>query len=109
MATLIELACSGIAGVMFPMQPGYQWDQGTIITAVSIEAFQPLDEFRAKVAEFRRRVKETPRAPDCDEILVPGEPEWRSKAQRERDGIPLPEKTWQRIGEAAQSVGLAWD
>jgi uncharacterized oxidoreductase len=109
MATLIELACAGIAGIGFPLQPGYRWDQGTLLTAVNIEAFQPLDEFRAKVAEFRRRVKETPRAPDCDEILMPGEPEWRSKARRERDGIPLPENTWARIGEAAASVGLAWD
>jgi uncharacterized oxidoreductase len=109
MATLIELACSGIAGVMFPMQPGYQWDQGTVITAVNIAAFQPLDEFRAKVAEFRRRVKETPRAPGCEEILVPGEPEWRSKARREREGIPLPERTWASLGEAAESVGYAWE
>jgi uncharacterized oxidoreductase len=109
MGTLIELACAGIAGVGFALQPGYHWDQGTILTAVSIEAFQPLTEFRAKVAEFRRRVKETPRAPDVDEILMPGEPEWRTKARRERDGIPLPERTWARIGEAAESVGLAWD
>jgi LDH2 family malate/lactate/ureidoglycolate dehydrogenase len=109
MGTLIELACSGIAGVGFPMQPGYKWDQGTVLMAVNIEAFQPLGDFRAKVAEFRRRVKETPRAPDCDEILMPGEPEWRSKAQRERDGIPLPEKTWARIGEAAESVGFVWE
>ena len=53
MATLIELVCSGIAGVGFPLQPGYQWDQGTVIVAVDISAFQPLDKFRAKVAEFR--------------------------------------------------------
>jgi LDH2 family malate/lactate/ureidoglycolate dehydrogenase len=108
MATLIELACAGIAGVGFPLQPGYRWDQGTVIVAVNIAAFQPVDEFRAKVAEFRRRVKETPREPGCEEILIPGEPEWRSKAQRERDGIPLPEKTWERLGEAAQAVGFAW-
>jgi uncharacterized oxidoreductase len=109
MGTLIELVCAGIAGVAFPLQPNYQWDQGTVITAVDIAAFQPLSDFRAKVAEFRRRVKETPRAPGVDEILVPGEPEWRSKAQRERDGIPLPERTWASIGEAAESVGFAWE
>ncbi len=74
-----------------------------------VAAFRSLDGCRAKVAEFRRRVKETPRAPDCDEILMPGEPEWRSKAQRERDGIPLPEKTWTRISEAAKSVGADSD
>jgi len=44
-----------------------------------------------------------------DEILIPGEKEWRSKLARERDGIPLPERTWESIGEAAASVGYDWD
>ena len=38
-------------------------------------------------AEFGRALKDTPRAEGCDEILLPGEPEWRSKAERERTGI----------------------
>jgi LDH2 family malate/lactate/ureidoglycolate dehydrogenase len=109
MATLIELACAGIAGCDFPLMDNYQYDQGTIMYVVNISAFQPLKEFRAKVAEFRTKVKQTPRAPDCDEILVPGEPEWRSKVARERDGIPLAERTWESIGEAAASVGYAWE
>ena len=61
------------------------------------------------MAEFRRKVKNTPLAPGVDEILIPGEPEWRSTLARERDGIPLPERTWESIGEAAASVGYDWD
>ena len=109
MATLIELSCAGIAGCDFPLMDPYQYDQGTIMYCVNISAFQPLEAFRAKVAEFRHKVKGTPLAPGVDEILIPGEPEWRSKLARERDGIPLPERTWESIGEAAASVGYDWN
>ena len=109
MASLIELACAGIAGCDFPLMDNYQYDQGTIMYCVNVTAFQPLEDFQAKVAEFRRKIKATPRAPGVDEILIPGEPEWRSKQARERDGIPLPDRTWESIGEAAASVGYAWE
>jgi uncharacterized oxidoreductase len=61
------------------------------------------------VADFGQRLKATPRAPGCAEILLPGEPEWRCKMERERTGIPLPEKTWARIAETAASLGLQWE
>ena len=76
------------------------------MVAVNIGAFQPLDEFRTMVADFIERLKATRRAPDCEEILLPGEPEWRCRAERGRTGIPLPHKTWQRIEETAASLGL---
>jgi uncharacterized oxidoreductase len=41
------------------------------------------------------------------EVLVPGEPERRSRARRLAEGIPLPEDTWVSIAAAAEAVGLA--
>jgi len=76
--------------------------------AVKIEAFQPLDEFQRMVGDFVERVKATPHAPDCEEILLPGEPEWRCKEEREHTGIHLPDRTWRRIVETAHSLGLRW-
>jgi uncharacterized oxidoreductase len=89
--------------------PGYKWDQGTVLMAIRIEAFQSLDEFHRMVEEFVVQLKAAPRSPDCPEILLPGEPEWRCKAQREREGIPLPEATWDRVKETAKSLSLRWD
>ncbi len=40
------------------------------------------------------------------EVLVPGEPERRRRAEREVAGIELTEATWTSILEAARSVGL---
>ena len=40
------------------------------------------------------------------EVLVPGEPEVRVRAERTANGVPLPDDTWAAIVETARSVGL---
>ncbi len=40
------------------------------------------------------------------DILMPGEIEERTKAQRQREGIEIDETTWSQIAETAKSVGL---
>jgi uncharacterized oxidoreductase len=39
-------------------------------------------------------------------VLVPGEPEQLMKAEREAEGIPVDDNTWEEILAAAESVGL---
>ena len=106
LGVMIELLGGGLSGVGFPILPNYRWDQGTVLTAINIEAFQPLDSFQAMVADFTQRLKAMPRAPGHAEIFLPGELEWRTKQVRERDGIALPEITWDRIRAVGQTLGL---
>lgn len=103
LSVMIELLGGGLSGAGFPLLPGYRWDQGTVLLAIDIAAFQPVAEFKTQAAALVTALKATPRAPGFDEILLPGELEWRTKAQREREGIPLPEVTWRRIQEAANT------
>jgi uncharacterized oxidoreductase len=109
LSVLIELLAGTLSGNTPSLLPGYQRAQGAMLIAANIGAFRPPEEFRQIATEFSGLIKRTPRAADCDEILLPGEPEWRSKEEREREGIPLPEKTWERLGETAASVGLDWE
>ena len=106
LGVMIELIGGGLSGVGFPLLPAYRWDQGTVISIVNIEAFQPLADFRAMVADFTQRLKALPRAPGHDEIFVPGEHEWRTREVRAREGIPLPETTVDRLRAVAHSLGL---
>jgi uncharacterized oxidoreductase len=46
-------------------------------------------------------------APRDGEVMVPGDPERRSRTQRERDGIPVDEKTWSDLLRCAAESGLA--
>ncbi len=101
LSVMIELLGGGLSGAGFPLLPGYRWDQGTVLLAIDIAAFQPVAQFKAQAAAVVAALKATPCAPGVEEILLPGELEWRTKAQRELHGIPLPEVTWQRIQEVA--------
>ena len=106
LSVIIELIGGGLSGAGFPLQPGYRWDQGTLLAAINIETFQPLAAFRQNAAEFTQRIKAMPLAPGHSEILLPGELEWRAKQLRQRDGIPLPEITWNRIRDVGRTVGI---
>jgi len=106
LSVMIELLSGGLSGAGFPLLPGYRWDQGTVLVAIDIAAFQPLDEFKQQVAEFVKKLKTIPPAAGVTEILLPGEVEWRSRTARLRAGIPLPEVTWERIKAAGAHVGV---
>jgi LDH2 family malate/lactate/ureidoglycolate dehydrogenase len=106
LSVMIELLGGGLSGAGFPLLPGYRWNQGTVLIVIDIAAFQPVAEFKAQAAAFANQLKATPCAPGIEEILLPGEVEWRTREQRQRTGIPLPEVTWARICEAANRVGV---
>ena len=54
-----------------------------------------------------RGIKAAPLAPGANEILVPGEPEFRSMEDRLRNGIFVEDRTVEQLVEAAQKVGVA--
>lgn len=80
---------------------------GAVIIAVDAATFRPLAEFEAAATETLRRVKAIPPAPGFAEVLVPGEPERRTRAERSLTGIPIPEVTWHEIVGAARGLGVA--
>jgi ureidoglycolate dehydrogenase (NAD+) len=53
-----------------------------------------------------REIKAQPRADGFDEVLMPGERGAREAKKRSRDGISIPIKTWQQIGEVAKRFGI---
>lgn len=68
--------------------------------------FQADAVFQADVARFIEWVKSSKKVETNGKILMPGEIEDRTKAQRERDGIELDVTTWSQIQAIARSVGL---
>ena len=82
--------------------------QGVTMIAFRADLFQPVAAFEQSVDGLARRLRDTPPAPGFDEVLVPGDMERRSRAARQRDGIPIPDDVWQSLtaAAAAQSVPL---
>jgi len=80
--------------------------QNSVFIAVDISQFTDLEEYKGNIDELIEGIKALPKAQGFDEILVPGEPEYRTHEERSRNGIPLPEGTVQNLREVAERLGV---
>jgi LDH2 family malate/lactate/ureidoglycolate dehydrogenase len=75
--------------------------------AVDVSRFMPLDEFETRMRAFIDSIKSSRPAAGFDEVMVAGDPEWRTEEIRRRDGIPIGDGVWQNLTEIAKKVGVA--
>jgi uncharacterized oxidoreductase len=87
-------------------KPGARFSNGMFSLYLDPAQIDPEDFFPAEVGRYLAYVKAARAAPPAQEILFPGEPEERTKAQRLASGIPVPAETWALIQATARSVGV---
>lgn len=75
--------------------------QNGVICAIDIAAFCDPDEYRSDVDATVEAIKTLPKLDGVEEILMPGEIEDRNFAKRSKDGIPLPQGTWNNLQKFA--------
>ena len=63
--------------------------------------------FVAEAREYANYVKASRLAHGVDEVLVPGEPESRARAERLANGVPLQVDTWNSIVATARGLGVS--
>ncbi len=63
--------------------------------------------FVAEARDYANYVKASRCAAGIDEVLVPGEPEARTRAKRLADGVPLQLDTWRSIVAVARELGVS--
>ena len=80
--------------------------QNGIVAAIDISFFIDLDDYKDHVDNLIDELKALPRADGFDDILMPGEPENRTLAQRSAEGIPIPVGTAEKLREAARRFNL---
>jgi ureidoglycolate dehydrogenase (NAD+) len=78
---------------------------GTVI-AIDIGGFGDKARFESEAARLGRAISGLARAEGVDKIMLPGERGDAIRAEREKNGIPIPQGTWQRIAKAAQALGV---
>ena len=77
-----------------------------ISTVYSIPHFTDWDTYYDEVEALISHVKSSRLVPGFKEILLPGEPEFRSAQSRELGGIAIDETTWSRIKEEMLHFGV---
>jgi uncharacterized oxidoreductase len=82
---------------------------GMLTIVLDVSRFQDEGAFRIEIQRLVAWVKSSAKAGPDGEILMPGEIEERTKAQRLQDGIDIDATTWSQIVDTARSLGLAED
>jgi LDH2 family malate/lactate/ureidoglycolate dehydrogenase len=110
LAMMVEILCGALGGGAMANQVGGIRFRGKTVRvsqtflAIDIARFMPLAEFTARVEWLVNLMKSTPTAPDYDEVLVAGDPEWRTEARRLNEGIPILDGNWETLVKTAGRV-----
>ena len=75
----------------------YRHNDACFIAVFNVDAFYPLEDFKQEVTGLTRSVKSCPTGKGFKEVLYPGEIEWLTEQKRRKDGIPVEDRTWERI------------
>ena len=79
---------------------------GSVFIAIDPASFRPMEGYSSAVDATIRRIKSVPPAPGVDEVLLPGEPERRTRESRLQEGISMPDSSWKDLQELAAKYGV---
>lgn len=79
---------------------------GMLSIYIDQKRFGDNNKFLAEIDKLTAWIKASPTATPDGEILLPGEPEYRTRKERLENGIPLDEETWRQFVETAKSLGI---
>ncbi|MEM2739927.1 MAG: Ldh family oxidoreductase [Candidatus Bathyarchaeia archaeon] len=109
LAMAVEILSGILVGAGFPCSGCYKGMNSLLLIALDPSAFVGRSGFRDGVSSFIEAMKSTPPAEGFVEVLVPGEPEYRSREEKLRIGIPVEDEVWARIKKTVVELGLDFD
>lgn len=80
---------------------------GVFMVAVDPKAFGGTEVFTSTVDNLTEAVRAVPPAPGFSEVMLPGGPEAKSRAERRENGVPIAPDTWDLLVAAAQKANVA--
>lgn len=114
LAVLVEVLAGVLTGSSFgrtehTASPAHGPDRvakGFVFLALDPERFLPGGDFGARVDTLVRDIRASEPAEGVERVLVPGQLEHERRAERERDGIPLPAALRDEINRHAADLGV---
>jgi LDH2 family malate/lactate/ureidoglycolate dehydrogenase len=112
LAVMMEILCAVLSGGAMLTQIGGIRTQDKLMRAnymflaIDVARFLPLDEFVARMQWVRDTLKSSAPASGFEEVLIAGDPEWRSEELRLRDGIPVARGIWDQLEALARSLNV---
>lgn len=106
----LSLVAEALSGIL----PGGGWskrggdverlENGFAVMAIHIDAVGSLAQFVQGADELMAHCRDTAPVDGASEVLIPNDPEMRSRQRRLAEGIPIEDDTWKLIVETANSL-----
>lgn len=80
---------------------------GHLFGCIKIDRFMDPEFFKLHMDEMIREIKGCKKAPGVEEILLPGEREFKNVIHRRENGIPLTQNTYRALAEVGERYGLS--
>lgn len=116
LAMAIEILVATLAGGPFGPHLGELYNNpdkpqgvGHFFAAMRIDRFRPVREFKADMDAMIREVKAQPLGKGFDKIMVAGEPEYNTEAERREKGIPLSDAVVADLTKLGAGVGIPFE
>ena len=106
LAFMVEILGGSLTGTGAPDPNRARWANGMLSIYIDPKVIDPEGFFAPDVKRYVDYFKTARPIGDGDEVLYPGEPERARRADREANGVPIPEQTWTAIRKGALGVGL---
>lgn len=86
--------------------PGDPQELAHLVGAIDPDAFTDRAGYSDRLTQMIREVKDVPTNDREDEVLVPGEPEYRARCERRENGVPFSDEEWSALQSLAAEVGV---
>lgn len=114
MAMMIDIFCGLLAGMptgdnvssMFNNKFAQKRRIGHFFGAFKISAFIDIDEFKQQLQANTDKIRQQPRLDENVPVMVPGDPQKQTEAQRRKDGIPVKPYDMERFRTLATELGI---
>src|SRR5687767_3404538 len=105
---MIEILTGALSGgVCAKTVPYPKKGNCVFILLIDPARFGGTDHFRSEVSQLVDYVKSCPRIDGVSEIVLPGDPERRLAAQRQREGIFLDDENWNALVKLGEKLGAS--
>jgi len=78
---------------------------GVFIIAINPDGFVGREVFERRTGKVLHEVRTSEPEPG-EMIQIPGDPEWETRENRLKEGIPIPDDTWELIKELAEELAI---
>ena len=110
LAVLVEILCGVLPGAGVTHRVG-QHDEGQDVghfhLAIDPERTVGRERFAGVLGGLVDELRASAVGPGYDEVLAPGDPEQRTRAVRERDGVPIVPTLWTALHALGDELGVA--